>query len=243
MQDYYAILKLSAREDSTQQEIVAAFRKVAKECHPDKGGDPEYFKLVVTAFKTLVSTELRDTYDQSFPKSFTELKTTEADLSVPFSTKNTKLTGLFSKSGIQISDIPDSEFEKQERRRLRKLKREIKVPRILNEFSPNVFNRCFEYAKANANAGVIQNKAGSQVAEYVPDSSTAAKLKYGFKAESIPAEKIQEFAQKKSIVDKHLVITKKDRRLAKDRLAEYHRGVPPPMPAQVPPVFERSAGR
>lgn len=240
MSDYYALLKLPAREESTQQEIIAAFRKVAKECHPDKGGDPEYFKLIVTAFKTLVSTELRETYDQSFPKTFTELKSTDADLSVPFSSKNTRLTGLFQKSGIQISDIPDSEFEKKERRRLRKLKKEIKVKRIIPEFSPNVFNRCFEYAKANAHAGVIQNKETSnKVAEYVPDSSTAAKLKYGFKAEDIPAEKIQEFAQKKSIVDKHLVITKKDRRLAKERLAEYHRGVPPPNPAPVPPVFGR----
>lgn len=232
--DYYALLKLSAREESTQQEIITAFRKIAKECHPDKGGDPEYFKLIVTAFKTLVSTELRETYDQSFPKTFTELKYTEADLNVPYSTKNTRLTGLFTKSGIQISDIPDSEFEKKERRRLRKLKREITVPRIIPEFSPNVFNRCFEYAKANAGAGLVQGRTGGVVAEYSPDAGTAAKLRYGFKAAVIPTEKIQEFEQKKSIVDKHLVITKKDRRRAKDRLAEYHRGVPPPPPAPIP---------
>lgn len=60
--DYYDILGVS--RTASQEEIKAAFRRLALEHHPDKGGDPEKFKKYNEAYQTLSNAETRAQYDR-----------------------------------------------------------------------------------------------------------------------------------------------------------------------------------
>ena len=57
MNDYYAILGVS--RDADQSEIKKAYRKKARELHPDYGGDEEAFKELSVAYETLSDPEKR----------------------------------------------------------------------------------------------------------------------------------------------------------------------------------------
>ena len=59
--NYYTILGVP--EDATQDDIKKAYRKLAKENHPDKGGDEEVFKNISIAYDTIGSDENRKKYD------------------------------------------------------------------------------------------------------------------------------------------------------------------------------------
>lgn len=50
---------------SNKEQIKKAYRKKIKKVHPDKGGDPEEFKRVVTAYLILSDNESRYKYDSS----------------------------------------------------------------------------------------------------------------------------------------------------------------------------------
>ncbi|MDO8581329.1 MAG: molecular chaperone DnaJ [bacterium] len=60
--DYYNVLGVS--KSASQDEIKRAFRKLAHELHPDKGGDPKKFKEVNEAYQVLSDAEKRKQYDQ-----------------------------------------------------------------------------------------------------------------------------------------------------------------------------------
>ncbi|MBI4281483.1 molecular chaperone DnaJ [Candidatus Uhrbacteria bacterium] len=60
--DYYNILGIT--KSASQDEIKRAFRKLAHELHPDKGGDPKKFKEVNEAYQVLSDAEKRKQYDQ-----------------------------------------------------------------------------------------------------------------------------------------------------------------------------------
>lgn len=60
--DYYSILGVS--RSASQDEIKRAYRKLAQEHHPDKGGDSERFKEINEAYQALSDVNRRAQYDQ-----------------------------------------------------------------------------------------------------------------------------------------------------------------------------------
>src|SRR3989344_4170905 len=60
--DYYEILGLS--KNSNEQDIKRAYRKLAHEYHPDKGGSSDKFKEINQAYEVLSDPKKRQQYDQ-----------------------------------------------------------------------------------------------------------------------------------------------------------------------------------
>ncbi|MGI6103474.1 MAG: DnaJ domain-containing protein [Patescibacteria group bacterium] len=60
--DYYAILGVP--KDASADDIKRAYRKLALEHHPDKGGDSERFKEISEAYQVLSDPQKRAAYDQ-----------------------------------------------------------------------------------------------------------------------------------------------------------------------------------
>ena len=60
--DHYQTLGVA--KTATPDEIKKAYRKLASQHHPDKGGDPEMFKQISSAADTLCDPEKRKLYDQ-----------------------------------------------------------------------------------------------------------------------------------------------------------------------------------
>lgn len=61
VQDHYSTL--GVEETATQEEIKKAYRKLAKENHPDKGGDEELFKQISGAYDVIGDENKRQEYD------------------------------------------------------------------------------------------------------------------------------------------------------------------------------------
>lgn len=61
MSDHYATLGVA--KTATQDEIKRAFRKLASQHHPDKGGDTAQFQKIQAAYDTLGDAEKRAAYD------------------------------------------------------------------------------------------------------------------------------------------------------------------------------------
>ena len=59
--DLYEVLGVP--KDATQEDIKKAYRMLAKENHPDKGGDEELFKKISVAYDTIVDESKRKQYD------------------------------------------------------------------------------------------------------------------------------------------------------------------------------------
>jgi len=55
---------LGVAQNATQEDIKKAFRKLAIQTHPDKGGDPEKFKEVNAAYEVLSKPDKREIYDK-----------------------------------------------------------------------------------------------------------------------------------------------------------------------------------
>ena len=65
MPDYYATLGVS--KTATPDEIKRAFRKLASQHHPDKGGDTAKFQSIQAAYDTLGDAAKRAAYDNPAP--------------------------------------------------------------------------------------------------------------------------------------------------------------------------------
>ncbi|CAM9599008.1 unnamed protein product [Ascophyllum nodosum] len=59
---YYKVLEVGKKADAAA--ITKAYRKLAKKKHPDKGGDPEEFKMLAEAYEVLSDPEKRRLYDR-----------------------------------------------------------------------------------------------------------------------------------------------------------------------------------
>lgn len=65
MNDFYGILGVS--KDATKDEIKKAYRKLAQEHHPDKGGSEKKFHAINLAHEVLTDEEKRGKYDRGEP--------------------------------------------------------------------------------------------------------------------------------------------------------------------------------
>ena len=66
MTDYYATLGVS--KTATADEIKRAFRRLASQHHPDKGGDTQKFQAIQAAYATLGDDQRRAEYDNPRPQ-------------------------------------------------------------------------------------------------------------------------------------------------------------------------------
>ncbi len=66
MADYYDILGVG--RDANPDEIKRAYRKLASQHHPDRGGDTKKFQEIQAAYDTLSSPEKKEAYDNPMPK-------------------------------------------------------------------------------------------------------------------------------------------------------------------------------
>lgn len=65
MDDYYAILGVS--KNASPEEIKKAYRKLAMQHHPDRGGDHNKFAQINSAYETLSNSDKRSAYDNPHP--------------------------------------------------------------------------------------------------------------------------------------------------------------------------------
>lgn len=66
MNDYYQILGVDRA--ASEQEIKSAYRKLAMQHHPDKGGDINKFQEISAAYETLSDAQKRAAYDNPAPQ-------------------------------------------------------------------------------------------------------------------------------------------------------------------------------
>jgi molecular chaperone DnaJ len=71
MEDFYQILGVS--ENASQDEIKKAYRKLAVEHHPDKGGDENKFKKISEAYDTIGDQNKRIQYDNQKRNPFANM--------------------------------------------------------------------------------------------------------------------------------------------------------------------------
>lgn len=82
-EDFYSILGVA--QDATSVAIKQAFRRKARELHPDAGGSPEAFSRLKAAFDCLVDPVRRAQYDRSGAREALERHRSEEKLSALFS--------------------------------------------------------------------------------------------------------------------------------------------------------------
>jgi curved DNA-binding protein CbpA len=119
--NYYEILGVS--QDATEDEIKSAFRELAVQKHPDKGGSAQEFIELKTAYDTLKNPLLRKDYDLKLqPESIDNTYNTQYD----FQTSETAKT-----SEVAVVKKIDEDYVIEQ---LIVIARQIRVRSILNVF-------------------------------------------------------------------------------------------------------------
>lgn len=79
--NYYAIL--GAGRTASQDEIERLYKSLAKQHHPDRGGDPDRMKAINEAYRVLGNADTRRLYDSQLPESVDALPYVVPPLSPP----------------------------------------------------------------------------------------------------------------------------------------------------------------
>jgi curved DNA-binding protein len=66
--DYYSILGVN--RNATPEQIKAAYRKLAMQHHPDRGGDHNKFAQINSAYEVLSNSDKKNAYDNPQPQGF-----------------------------------------------------------------------------------------------------------------------------------------------------------------------------
>lgn len=94
MKNYYRILGL--KENASTEEIKRAYRKLAKEFHPDKNASPSaegHFQEILEAYTTLSDSSKRQIYDNP-AKDYASYQTDQPE-NVPQATPKTIFWGIY----------------------------------------------------------------------------------------------------------------------------------------------------
>ena len=116
--NYYEILGVA--KDATADEIKRAYRKLASQHHPDKGGDKAKFQEIQQAYDTLSDATKRQQYDM--PGNGTQFHWHSADMHHP------DIDAIFRNFGFGFGADPFSQHRPQ--RRNRDLRIEIPIPLV-----------------------------------------------------------------------------------------------------------------
>ena len=77
-ESFYQLLGVT--RSSTVSEIVAARRVLAREFHPDRGGDPQHMALINLAFDAIIASHGEESVEQTTSTTSTAAKGSQADL-------------------------------------------------------------------------------------------------------------------------------------------------------------------
>lgn len=80
-QDYYAIL--GAAKTASEDEIERLYKRLARQHHPDRGGDAEVMKAINEAYRVLGNADTRRVYDSQIPEGVEALRPMVPPLSPP----------------------------------------------------------------------------------------------------------------------------------------------------------------
>ena len=108
--DYYSILGVN--KQATPEEIKKAYRKLASQHHPDKGGDTAKFQEIQTAYDTLSDPQKRQEYDNP-----------HVNQNIHFDFGNSPFADIFAQFGFG----PRGQFHQQQPRRNKDLRVEVPV--------------------------------------------------------------------------------------------------------------------
>ena len=79
--NYYDIL--GSAEDASQDEIERLYKRLAKQHHPDRGGDAEYMKVINEAYQVLGNEFTRRAYDSRRKRANETVRAVAPPLSPP----------------------------------------------------------------------------------------------------------------------------------------------------------------
>lgn len=117
---YYDILGVT--KEATSDEIKRAYRKLASQHHPDKGGDKAKFQEIQSAYDTLSDPAKRQQYDMPH-SGFREFQFNSAGMNHP------DISEIFRSFGFGGGD-PFGQFRQPQPRRNKDLRIEIPVPLV-----------------------------------------------------------------------------------------------------------------